>query len=137
MMSQAGENSSSSSHDRSEHDEIQSLRRSPEETRKPSRAKYPDKYGRNESSEDAEIDLSSKMWDFSHGEKPELWYKFKRFETLGLHNLYLLQDQLVRFQRDLDWRGGKMTKKDSSTLGNLIKEYCKLRTPIERRGRRD
>jgi hypothetical protein len=135
-MSQAGEHSSSSS-SRSEHDEIQSLRRSLEETRTPSRAIYPDKYGRNESSEDPEIDLSSKMWDFSHGEKPELWYKFKRFETLGLHNLYLLQDQLVRFQRDLDWRGGEMTKKDSSTLRNLIKEYCKLKDPIEGQRRRD
>lgn len=64
------------------------------------------------------------MSEFAYGAHPELWYKFKRFETLGLHNLYLLQDELVRFQRDVDYRAGHMTIADSQKLRGLLKEYC-------------
>ena len=75
----------------------------------------------------------SKLYDFSRGAYPCLWYKFKRFEGLSLFNLYLLQDELVQMEKTLRMRYGvpsrsgstKMNPKPSELekLNGLLKEY--------------
>jgi hypothetical protein len=47
-----------------------------------------------------------KLFDFSRGLHPEVWYKFKRFETLSLLNLYNYQDKLVKLDKQINEAGG-------------------------------
>ena len=65
------------------------------------------------------------FWHASRGRYPELWYKFKRFESPALLNLYLYQDELVQLQQDSDRKDGSMLIEQRTSLRALIKDYCK------------
>ncbi|MCJ1394151.1 hypothetical protein MMC18_007029 [Xylographa bjoerkii] len=69
------------------------------------------------------VESSVSFWEVSRGAKPELWYKFKRFESLALLNLYLYQDELVSLQRDIDYKNGEMLIEQRTRLRTLTKEY--------------
>jgi hypothetical protein len=66
-----------------------------------------------------------KLFDFSRGLHPEVWYKFKRFETLSLLNLYNYQDKLVILDKKISMAGGDLPGKDSAELSRLLREYRK------------
>ncbi|KAK3297416.1 uncharacterized protein B0H64DRAFT_440882 [Chaetomium fimeti] len=63
------------------------------------------------------------LFKFVRGESPCLWYKFKRFESLSLLNLYHLQDELVGLDQAIGRRGGEVTPKQTAQLRTLLKEY--------------
>jgi hypothetical protein len=66
-----------------------------------------------------------KLFDFSRGFHPEVWYKFKRFETLSLLNLYNYQDKLVILDKKINEKEGDLSEEDSATLAKLLREYRK------------
>jgi hypothetical protein len=65
------------------------------------------------------------LYKCTQGEFPELWYKFKRFESLNLLNLYHYQHDLVKFQSSLRLTG-VMDIKERQLLRYLMKEYRKF-----------
>jgi hypothetical protein len=67
-----------------------------------------------------------KLFDFSRGLYPEVWYKFKRFETLSLLNLYNYQDKLVQLDEQINKAGGELSTGDASRLAALLREYRRL-----------
>lgn len=78
--------------------------------------------------DDATKDTEKKLLDCARGVYDAPWYKFRRFETLGLLNLYHYQDRLVRFEKDVTGRRGHMDADDVAELSTLLREYCKLIT---------
>lgn len=70
--------------------------------------------------------VQGNLWNCATGAFPEVWYKFKRFETLSLHNLYHYQHELVTFQWELNRRDpkGEMSDHERQYLRKLLKEYC-------------
>lgn len=81
------------------------------------------------STSDANIQLE--LSKCACGSYPEVWYQFKRFETLGLLNLYHLQDQVVGLEKRIIGNGSDKTAGiladpgDRDTLRNILKDYCK------------
>jgi hypothetical protein len=68
------------------------------------------------------------LYNCSIGEYPCLWYKFRRFESLSLFNLYLLQDRIVQFEnrvRHSAERPFRMSDDEISKQNELLKEYRK------------
>jgi hypothetical protein len=65
------------------------------------------------------------LYKCSRGEYPALWYQFKRFETLGLLDLYLYQDALVQLQSTIDEAGGACSDSDIESLHTLLHKYYK------------
>jgi hypothetical protein len=63
------------------------------------------------------------LLNFSRGQYAQLSYKFKRFETLALLNLYNYQHKLVELDKKAN--GGKMDEQDANELARLFREYCK------------
>jgi hypothetical protein len=63
------------------------------------------------------------LFKFVRGESPCLWYKFKRFESLSLLNLYHLQDELVGLDQAIGRQSGEVTPKQTARLHTLLKEY--------------
>jgi hypothetical protein len=59
------------------------------------------------------------------GHYPEKWYKFKRFESLSLLNLYHYQQELVEFEKCISQRKGVMTRDERNCLRIMMKDYCK------------
>jgi hypothetical protein len=78
-----------------------------------------------------EIGLQHKLYDCASGTYPEVWYKFKRFETLSLLNLYHFQHELVNLEKKII--GDSFNKisgvfedsKDRDLLRTLLNDYCK------------
>lgn len=70
-----------------------------------------------------------KLFDCARGVYESAWYKFRRFETLGLLNLYHYQDQLVRLEKDITRRRGEMAPKEVAELAILLREYCSFPYP--------
>ncbi|KXX73044.1 hypothetical protein MMYC01_210089 [Madurella mycetomatis] len=73
--------------------------------------------------DDATKDTEKKLLDCARGVYDAPWYKFRRFETLGLLNLYHYQDRLVRFEKDITGRRGHMDAEDAAELSTLLREY--------------
>jgi len=69
--------------------------------------------------------LARSLFGFARGESPCLWYKFKRFESLSLLNLYHLQDELVTEDEKISKSGGDVTREQILKLRSLLKEYRK------------
>lgn len=67
--------------------------------------------------------LSSSSVGHVRGESPCLWYKFKRFESLSLLNLYHLQDQLVGLDQAIGRQSGEVSPKQTAQLRTLLNEY--------------
>jgi hypothetical protein len=65
------------------------------------------------------------LYKCSRGEYPALWYQFKRFETLGLLDLYLYQDALVQLQSKIDKASGACSDSDIENLHILLHKYYK------------
>lgn len=63
------------------------------------------------------------MWDFVRGLYPDMWYKFKRFESLSLLNLYHYQDKLIQLEKKISEARGEMVEDDITNLANLLREY--------------
>jgi hypothetical protein len=63
------------------------------------------------------------MWDCARGLYPQVWYKFKRFETLSLLNLYHYQDKLVQLDKKISEARGDMKDEDITNLARLLREY--------------
>lgn len=66
------------------------------------------------------------LFDFSRGLHSEVWYKFKRFETLSLLNLYHYQDKLVKLDKKIKKARGDLDDGDVTDLANFLREYRKL-----------
>jgi hypothetical protein len=49
----------------------------------------------------SEAAVQQELSECACGSYPEVWYQFKRFETLGLLNLYHYQDQLVNLEQQI------------------------------------
>ncbi|GAB1318642.1 hypothetical protein MFIFM68171_08852 [Madurella fahalii] len=73
--------------------------------------------------DDATKDTEKKLFDCARGVYDAPWYKFRRFETLGLLNLYHYQDRLVRFEKDITGRQGQMDAERVAELATLLREY--------------
>jgi len=71
--------------------------------------------------------INQKLFDFSRGLYPEVWYKFKRFETLSLLNLYNYQHELVQLDKKINDAKGGMNDNDVANLRRLLQEYRKFR----------
>ena len=80
------------------------------------------------------VGAAHELWEASLGQEPELWYKFKRFESLALFNLFLYQDQLVELQGDIDEAEGRLNADQRTKLRLLLKEYCALPSSMSLRG---
>jgi hypothetical protein len=65
------------------------------------------------------------LYNCARGEYDEVWYKFKRFETLNLLNLYHYQHQLVTLEEKIYENRGVMTSADMELLRLLMKDYRK------------
>jgi hypothetical protein len=74
-----------------------------------------------------------KLYDCSRGEHAAIWYKFKRFETLALLNLYHYQHELVKLEDEITHQHdtsemmvqpGVMTNNERRKLRELLQEYC-------------
>jgi hypothetical protein len=76
---------------------------------------------------------AQRLFGLARGECPELWYKFKRFETLSLLNLYHYQHELIELESKI--YSPKRDKKASTKPGahdgatvvemrRLLREYC-------------
>ena len=57
------------------------------------------------------------------GQHPELWYKFKRFETLSLLNLYNYQHELVQLEKRIMAKRGVMNTEERHLLSVMLKDY--------------
>ena len=69
--------------------------------------------------------MARSLFGFVRGESPCLWYKFKRFESLSLLNLYHLQDELVTLDEKIGKGSGEVTRGQVLELRGLLKEYRK------------
>ncbi|KIW32822.1 uncharacterized protein PV07_04340 [Cladophialophora immunda] len=67
---------------------------------------------------------SQDLFKCSRGEYPELWYKFKRFETLNLLNLYHYQHELIQLESKI-YRP-ENTDLPGSVDGNMVTEMRRL-----------
>jgi len=65
------------------------------------------------------------LLNFSKGQYSQLSYKFKRFETLTLLNLYNYQHKLVELDKKVNEAGGRMDEQDPNELSRLLREYSK------------
>ena len=66
------------------------------------------------------------LFEIARGTYPEVWYKFKRFETLSLFNLYHYQHELIELEKRItkkDVAVGRMDPDDRELLKRLLKEY--------------
>jgi hypothetical protein len=66
------------------------------------------------------------LFECARGTYPEVWYKFKRFETLSLFNLYHYQHELIELEKKItkkDVAAGRMDPEDRELLKRLLKEY--------------
>jgi hypothetical protein len=61
---------------------------------------------------------------YAFGHHPEIWYKFKRFETLALINLYHYQHELVQMEKAILLKKGVMNRDERNCLRILLKDYC-------------
>lgn len=66
------------------------------------------------------------LFHCSRGEHKELWYKFKRFETLSLLNLYYYQHELISLESKIWSTSGVMSSSDVSKMRSLLNKYCKI-----------
>ncbi|KAL9097335.1 MAG: hypothetical protein Q9165_000762 [Trypethelium subeluteriae] len=57
------------------------------------------------------------------GHYPEIWYKFKRFETLSLLNLYHYQQELVGLEKSIMRNKGVMSRDERNCLRIVLKDY--------------
>lgn len=67
-----------------------------------------------------------KLFYCARGLYSPAWYKFRRFETLSLLNLYHHQDKLVQIEKRIETNRGQMTADEVDELGKTLQEYCKL-----------
>lgn len=84
----------------------------------------------NEVANDNDKKRIKALYDCSIGEYPCLWYKFRRFESLSLFNIYLLQDRIVKFEMYVRRRcvyGGTLSDDDIEKQNHLLKEYRRFR----------
>jgi hypothetical protein len=65
------------------------------------------------------------LLNFSKGQFSQLSYKFKRFETLSLWNLYNYQHKLVELDKKINGEGSGMDAQDVNELARLLREYRK------------
>ena len=73
------------------------------------------------------------LLECSRGAHPKLWYKFKRFETMSLLNLYHYQHELIELEQKITKRAiipGIMEPGDRERLRKLLKEYRELQKHI-------
>jgi hypothetical protein len=66
------------------------------------------------------------LFECARGTYPEVWYKFKRFETLSLFNLYHYQHELIELEKKItkkDVAVGRADPDDRELLKRLLKEY--------------
>lgn len=87
-----------------------------------------------------DIQSQVELYKCSRGQYPELWYKFKRFETLGLLNIYHYQHELIQLEKEIDKaeeqsrdkkdfqvkHPGVLTSIQLGRMRRLMKEYCEL-----------
>lgn len=66
---------------------------------------------------------------YAFGHHPEIWYKFKRFETLALINLYHHQHDLIQLEKTILQKKGVMTRDERNCLRVVLKDYCPSPSP--------
>ena len=66
---------------------------------------------------------------YAFGHHPEIWYKFKRFETLALINLYHHQHDLIQLEKTILQKKGVMTRDERNCLRVILKDYCPSPSP--------
>jgi hypothetical protein len=71
--------------------------------------------------------IHQKLYNCSRGLfNAQIWYQFKRFETLCLLNLYHYQHELVKLQEKIDNAKGDLEEEDIQNLRRLLREYSML-----------
>ena len=69
-------------------------------------------------------DQQTTLRQCAFGQYPEIWYKFKRFETLSLLNLYHYQQELVELEKSILRNKGVMSRDERNCLRVVLKDYC-------------
>ncbi|KAK0635832.1 hypothetical protein B0T17DRAFT_517386 [Bombardia bombarda] len=72
---------------------------------------------------DAGTTVEERLFQMAQGMYEPAWYKFKRFDSLQLLNLYHYQHKLVVFDEKISQNQGKMSEEEITTMAALLKEY--------------
>lgn len=70
------------------------------------------------------VEKQETLHRYAFGHHPEIWYKFKRFETLALINLYHYQHELIEMEKTIMLKKGVMTRDERNCLRVVMKDYC-------------
>ncbi|KAH8880917.1 hypothetical protein GQ53DRAFT_754737 [Thozetella sp. PMI_491] len=72
---------------------------------------------------DEGVTKAQKLFYCARGLYDDAWYKFRRFETLSLLNLYHYQDKLVQIENTVTMSEGNLAPEEVEVLGKTLRQY--------------